>query len=451
MAARLNQLVRSAFSLLPTLGVLGVLAGLATVGYLTDWKPGRLSGLWKPASGAGEPSAEKPETDGKSADEGSDVRFASPEAVDKSGIETAVVKKRLMRESVVADGTIDYNRRRLAHLSTRAPGHVWRVDKQVGDRVFRGNVLGLVDAAEVGRAKADFLQLVRQLELRSRVLERQQQSPSAVSERVLRESEAAVSETRIRLFNAQQALVNLGLAISADEVSGLSDKQLAHRLHFLGVESVTKGLDPLTTTANLVPLLAPFEGVVVRCDMVEGEVVGTAQTQFVVADVRRLWVNLSVRQEDIRRVHKEQQIRFRPDDSSGITATGTVSWISPEVDDKTRTVPVRAEVQNPKHELRVRSFGTGEIVVAERPDAVTVPEESLQSPEESLQSAGSYYLVFVRRPDRRSFEPRTVRVGIRSGGYAEVLHGVRPGEVVAAAGSHVLRSELFRSEIGGAD
>src|SRR5205807_6901957 len=117
---------------------------------------------------------------------------------------------------------------------------------------------------------------------------------------------------------------------------------------------------------------------------------------------------------------------------------------SAEVDDKTRTVRVRAEVDNADGRLRAHSFGSGEIVVAEKADAVAVPSEA-------LQWAGSYYLVFVRKADRLAFEPRTVRVGIRSGGYAEVLDGVRRGEVVATVGSHVLRSEWFRSEIGGGD
>src|SRR5438309_64817 len=127
MAARLNQLVRSAFSLFPTLGVLGTLAGLTTVGYLTDWKLDRVPELWKPAGDAGEPSADPQQAGPKSSAEGSEVRFASREAVDQSGIKTAPAQKRLMRESVVADGTLDYNRTRLARLSTRAAGHVWRV------------------------------------------------------------------------------------------------------------------------------------------------------------------------------------------------------------------------------------------------------------------------------------------------------------------------------------
>jgi len=443
MAARLNELVRSAFSLFPTLGVLGTLAGLTTVGYLTDWKLDRVPELWRPAGDAVEPSADPQQAGPKSSAEGSEVRFASREAVRQSGIKTAPAQKRFMREAVVADGTLDYNRTRVARLSTRAAGHVWRVFKQVGEEVHRGDVLGLVDAAEVGRAKADFLQALRQLDLKSRVLERQQQAPSALPERALRESQAAVSEARIRLFNAQQALVNLGLPIRADQVARLSDDELARRLRFLGLPgSVTEGFDPVTTTANLVPLLAPFDGLVVRCDMVEGEVVATTQTQFVVADVRRLWVDLGVREEDIGRVRKGQRVTFRPDGSGGVTAAGKVSWISTEVDDKTRTVRVRAEVDNAHGGLRAHSFGRGEVVVAERPDAVTVPAEA-------LQWAGSAYLVFVRRGDGVSFEPRTVRMGIRGGGYAEVLDGVRPGEVVATAGSHVLRSELFRSQIGG--
>jgi cobalt-zinc-cadmium efflux system membrane fusion protein len=453
MRARILQLFRGAVSVLPTLIVLGVLAILAFVGHLTEWKLGEAVKFWRWAdfksgsqtvAGAGE-STEKKGTvldtpQGKS--ESSGVRFKSVEAVQRSGIKTAPVTKRPMSQSIVANGTIDYDRTRLVHLSTRAPGIVWKVYRRVGEPVHAGEILGLVDAAEVGRAKAEFLQALRSLQLKTENFERQKRAAAtgAVPERSLQESEAAAAEARIRLFSAQQALANLGLPIRFEQASNLSDERLTAYLRFLGLpESITKTLDPVTTTANLVPLVAPFDGVVIRSDMVEGEVVSSSPPQFSVADLRRVWVTLDVRQEDMGKVRKSQRIVFRPDGPPGIEAAGTVSWISTDVDDKTRTVRVRADIDNAEGQLRARSFGTGRILVAQQPDAIAIPSIALQWNSSDAR-------VFVQQGDGLSFEPRRVHLGLRDGDYVEVLDGVRPGEIVATIGSHMLSSQLFLSE-----
>jgi cobalt-zinc-cadmium efflux system membrane fusion protein len=442
MRAHLLQFVRSAISLLPTLVVLSVLAVLAIVGHLTEWKITEAVKLWKTAEVTDESPDNKKDAGNQSSAEASGVRFPSVEAVETSGVKTAPVIKRKMSQSIITNGTIDYDRTRMAHLSTRAPGAVWKVYRRVGEPVRKGEVLGLVDAAEVGRAKAEFLQALRALQFRSENLERQKRADAtgAVPERTLRENEAAVAEARIRLFSAQQALANLGLPIRSEQVSTLPDDRLTAHLRFLGLpESITQTLDPVTTTANLVPLAAPFDGVVIRSDMVEGEVVSSSPPQFIVADLRRLWVTLDVRQEDIARLRKGQRITFRPDGATAIETTGTVSWISTEVDDKTRTVRVRAEVENPDGQLRARSFGTGRILIAEQPEAVAVPSTA-------LQWKGSDALVFIQQKDGLSFEPRPVRLGLRDDDYTEVLDGVRPGEIVATTGSHMLKSQLFLNE-----
>jgi membrane fusion protein, heavy metal efflux system len=447
MRARILQFFRSAVSRLPTLAVLGVLAILAVVGHLTEWKFSEAVKIWKIGASNDESPKKKQDDTQQSKSESSGVRFASLEAVQRSGIKTATVIKRPMSQSVVANGTIDYDRNRMSHLSTRAPGTVWKVYRRVGEPVHKGEVLGLVDAAEVGRAKGEFLQALRLLQLKTDNLERQKRADvsGAVSERTLRESEAALAEVRIRLFSAQQALANLGLPIRSEQVSTLSDDRLTAYLRFLGLpESIAQTLDPVTTTANLVPLVAPFDGVVIRSDMVEGEVVSSSPPQFTVADLHRVWITLDVRQEDIAKLRKGQRMVFRPDAAPGVEATGTVSWISTEVDDKTRTVRVRTEVENSDGQLRARSFGTGRILVAEEPNAIAIPSAA-------LQWKGSDALVFIRQNDGLSFEPRPVRVGLRDGEYTEVLDGVRPGEIVATTGSHMLRSQLFLNESGDKD
>ena len=98
------------------------------------------------------------------------IQFASAEAVEKAGVDVRRAEEGPIVESVTANGEVAYDQVRVARLSSRLAGTTWLVPKQLGDAVKRGEVLALVDAAEVGRAKADFLQAIVQVELKSTAL-----------------------------------------------------------------------------------------------------------------------------------------------------------------------------------------------------------------------------------------------------------------------------------------
>jgi hypothetical protein len=63
------------------------------------------------------------------------IQFASAGAVEKVGVDIALVAEKPVVEAIVANGEIVYDETRMAHLSSRVAGSVWRVNKQVGDRV----------------------------------------------------------------------------------------------------------------------------------------------------------------------------------------------------------------------------------------------------------------------------------------------------------------------------
>jgi membrane fusion protein, heavy metal efflux system len=377
------------------------------------------------------------------------LQFPSAEAVEKAGIEVATASEAPIVEAVSASGQITYDQTRVARLSSRLRGAVWRVDKQVGERVQRGDVLALVEAAEVGKAKSEFLLAQAQAELKRAAVERSRQAynKGAVPLASSQESETALREAEIRLLSAQQDLVNLGLPIRAEDVRGLRPEEIAQRLQFLGLPAeLTRGLDPKTMTANLIPVKSPIGGSVVLRDVVEGEVVDVAKVLFMVADTRRMWVTLDLRLEDAKQVALGQVVMFRPDAGDEET-TGKISWISTAVDEKTRTLKVRADLDNASGRLRAFTFGTGRIILREEKQAVVVPNEA-------IQSDGDCQVVFVRDKDflekdtAKVFHVRTIRPGTRNGPMTEVAVGLWPGEVVATKGSGALRAELLKNNLG---
>ena len=383
------------------------------------------------------------------------VQFASDESFEKAGVDVRPARREAVVESVPANGEIVYDDTRIARLSARLPGTLWWVGKTVGQHVVKGEVLALVDAAEVGKAKADLLQALAEADLKGKTLERLRPlAGQAVAGSQFLDAEAALREAQIRLATAQHALVNLGLPIRPEDLKGLSDEEAARRVQFLGLsDSLTKALDPRTTTANLLPVTAPLDGVVVTRQAATGEVVDASKVLFVVADVSQMWATLDLRVEDARLVALGQKVRFRPDGRQGKEdLIGTVAWVSTGVDEKTRTVKVRAELPNPKGELRDSTFGTGRVVLREEKEALVVPTEA-------VHQVGDCNVVFVRDKDflkegaLKLFYVREVRPGAKTedGKVTEIVVGLLPGEVVATKGSDVMRAQLMKDQLGGDD
>jgi cobalt-zinc-cadmium efflux system membrane fusion protein len=366
------------------------------------------------------------------------VQFASVEAMRKVGLEFAGVTERPFATTVSANAETTYDRTHLAQVASRVPGVAWRVEREIGESVSKGEVLAIIDSAEVGDAKAELLQAAAQLEVRRKALGRVERLlPQGITTLADEQAAAAaVREAEIRLFNARQALVNLGLDVPAD-FSAATDERA---LQFLGLpEALRRSLDPASASANLVPILSPLDGVVLAREVVAGEMVDSSRPLFTVADTRRLWLMIDVPQTQMGLLALGQPVRFRPQGRDD-AASGRVSWISTAVDERTRTVRLRAELDNADGRLLSGMFGRAEITVRSSPEAIAVSSEA-------IQWEGCCHVVFVRVGEA-IFAPRKVRLGATDRLHREVLAGLSPGEVVVTAGSHVLKSELLKSNLG---
>ena len=376
------------------------------------------------------------------------IQFASTAAVEKAGIDIDVVERAPITESILANGEITYDQTRVARLSSRVPGTIWHVYKQVGDRVKRGELLAIIDAVAVGRAKGELLQALVQMNYHRANHQRLANlGGGTVAGRRVQEAETAWRDAKVRVLAAQQTLVNLGLPVAIDALQGLSEDQLARRIRVLGLpRSIVERLDPANTTANLVPITAALDGTVVAREVVAGEVVDTSKILFTVADTAHMWLSLNVRLEDAKYLAIGQAVRFRPDGSDR-DAMATISWISTGVDRQTRTVKVRAELANPSGQLRDETFGAGRIVLREEKDAVVVPSDA-------VHWEGCCHIVFVRdktffdEDSYKVFHARNVRLGAKTEDYTELIAGVLPGEVIVTQGSGVLRAELLKGNLG---
>jgi membrane fusion protein, heavy metal efflux system len=375
------------------------------------------------------------------------IQFATSHDVEKSGIEVEPVWTAPALEFISAPGELAYDQTRVVHLSSRSTGIVWKVFKYLGQDVKAGDVLALIDATEVGKTKSELLQAVASHQLRLQTVSSIKESAGVVPNARLREAEAAVREAEIKISAGCQALTNLGLPLTEEEVRTFDFDQLKTRLQLLGIPSfIAQQLDLKTTTSNLLPLVAPMEGTVMSRDMVVGEVVDSNRILFELVDTRSLWLTFDLKGEDAHRVQLGQPVRFMPDNGRK-ELLGKVTWRSAQADPKTRTVKVRADFSDPERKQVANTFGSGRVILREEPAVISVPNEA-------LHWEGCCHVVFIRDKDYlkadapKLFHIRKVRLGAKNEKFTEVIAGVLPTELIVTKGSGLLLTELLRSELG---
>ncbi len=172
---------------------------------------------------------------------------------------------------------------------------------------------------------------------------------------------------------------------------------------------------------------APFEGVVTKRFVDVGSNVTVGMKLFELADIDPLLVYMYLPENEIAGIKPGQKIYINPDSDPGRTLTGKIARISPEVDDKTGTVKVTAEVSG---EAMPGSFVRIKIVTATHPRSLAVPRKGLVS------DTGEFF-VFVAQADTVRKTP--VEVGFQDEAFAEILEGLEPGDSVVVVGQGALK------------
>lgn len=187
--------------------------------------------------------------------------------------------------------------------------------------------------------------------------------------------------------------------------------------------------------------LTPYElkslidGTVIDKHMTVGESLGGDAVVFTIADLDTVWIVLTVFQKDLATIRTGQAAEI----SSGhSTQKGVISYISPTLDEKTRTASARIVLPNTGGEWKPGMFVTGRVPVFEITAPVVVPSTSVQRLE-------GEDVVFVREGDE--FIPRPVIVGHRTPERVEIKEGLEPGAAYVRSGAFHLKAEIITSGI----
>ena len=240
------------------------------------------------------------------------------------------------------------------------------------------------------------------------------------------------------LTRARQLYDVQGMA-EKDLQQAISDQQTAEGAFKAARDAVAvfgkspSEIDHMVKSRTIDPYLvvpSPITGRITARTAAPGDFVqpGNVPAPYAVADISRIWMNASVTESDMPVVRKGQPIRVAVMALSGRVFEGEISTVGAAVDPQLHRGLVRAEVEDPKHELLPGMFASFVIVTGEPLNAVAVPLDAV------VREGDGTTTVWVTT-DRHHFTRRAVTIGLQHAGYDQVLKGVQPGEQVVTKGA----------------
>ncbi|MEO8050105.1 MAG: efflux RND transporter periplasmic adaptor subunit [Acidobacteriota bacterium] len=170
-----------------------------------------------------------------------------------------------------------------------------------------------------------------------------------------------------------------------------------------------------------------------------GKAIDTSTVTFVIADLSRLWMMASIRQEDLGKLRVGQSATVTLPGDSAARFAGKITNLGQAFDPTTRVMQVRIDVGNANNRLRPEMLANADIPIGGRKPMVLVPSDA-------VQQVNGQDVVFVQiAPDR--FAMRAVQVGEPVDGKTPVLEGLKGGEPVVVSSTFILKSLILKSTL----
>jgi len=187
-------------------------------------------------------------------------------------------------------------------------------------------------------------------------------------------------------------------------------------------------------------LLSPCHGIVISQYVKEGDSVDPLTSVVTIANPDIMRASFDVYEKDLSKIQLDQKVQATTAAYPGKIFEGKVVFISPRVDENTRTIKIRVDVENKEHLLKFGMFVNGRILRESEEEFLIVSQAAIQNMEDGDT-------VFVVK-NEETFEVRAVETGVQTDTESVIAKGLNDGEVIVTQGSFILKSELLKSEMG---
>lgn len=366
-------------------------------------------------------------------------------------IEVVPVERKFVDAVVRMVGKVDYDETSLSYITAWIPGRLDRLFVDyTGVPVKKGDHMVYLYSPELISAQEELLQAYQAVKSISR----------SESDMMRRITEATAKAAREKL-----------------QLLGLTEEQVAE------IEQTGRVSDHMT-------IYAPSGGIVIHKNALEGMYVETGTKIYTIADLSEVWVKLDAYESDLEWLRYGQDIEFTTVSYPGQLFKGTISFIDPILNERTRTVKIRVNVPNADGRLKPGMFvkavvrsqvakggrimdadlvgkwicpmhpeiikeHSGKCDICQMPlvtteslgyvsDDAALVEKPLVIPVTAALRTGTRAIVYVQVPDteKPTFEGREIVLGPRAGDYYLVRRGLKEGELVVVKGQFKIDSSL---------
>lgn len=288
-------------------------------------------------------------------------------------------------------------------------------------------VVGSIAANESTDVRGEVSGLVRQIEFDEGARVEKEQVLVRLDDREL---QAELREAKARLELAQQTFVR-NQSLAAQQSIPKADLDRAQAT----LDQTRAEVDSLAIRLDRTVIRAPFSGMIGSRSISPGDLLNPSDRIARLEDLSRLKVDFALPERHADRVAIGSRIILAFGHGPSRTELrGQVYFVSPVIDRSTRSIEIKAMVEEAPPFVRPGMFVQVEVILAERENALTVPETAI------LAREGSYLVVLVDTNDEGKTVAayRPVRLGLRQNGWVEITPlgsaGLSPDQLVVAAG-----------------
>ncbi|NOK09923.1 efflux RND transporter periplasmic adaptor subunit [Corallococcus exercitus] len=338
-----------------------------------------------------------------------------PEMLRDLRVTTAKVEARPGGESVTALGELTFSEDAYAEVASPVAARVASVAVTTGQAVKQGQRLAELQSPELGRARADLQATQARATAARQAADRKR---TLAEERIVARKDVQAAEADAAAADAEVAAAKAALmALGAGGAGGEG-------------------------TSGFV-LKAPIDGTVVERTARLGQMADPSQALFRIGDLSSLWLVVHAFERDAVRLKSGAEARVTFAAFPGQEFAAKVGHVGQRVDPRSRTIPVRLELDNGKGLLRPGMSASASIPLGEPGATLTAV------PAAALQRLENGWVVFLPTAEAGVFEQREVGRGRSLGTQVEVLSGLVVGDEVVVEGAFLLKAEVEKSEGGG--
>lgn len=343
----------------------------------------------------------------------------SAEARNKINLAYDEVKEGTISGTLKAPAKLITNQDYEAQVSSLVQGRVHEVYVKEGDYVKEGQVLMHVEGLEIGEIKAVFLQAKANLNFTKAAYERQQTllKQNVGSQKSFLEAKAEY-EKALAEYNAEDERIH-SIGLEHHDIETSSDSE---------------------HTAGVLSIKAPISGIVTERNVVIGQLVEANTTAFKIMNIANLWAEGQIYEKDLAKVSGKPKIEFTTAAYPNEKFKGEVILVGQTIDEHSRTIKVRASLQNTGNKLKPNMFGELFIPINSNTKGIVIPTDA-------MVKEGNESYVFIVENDS-TFIRRNVETGIELAGMREVVSGLKKGERIVTKGVFFLKSELMKETFG---